>query len=197
MELEYKWRITAPRDFKKFDGVLRGLGFKKNAARLLITDTYFDDRAGALRAQKIALRLRRVNCGYQITLKNASEIKNGLARRRENTLALNAQTSAGARACLRGLFSGLWPHLGAPQKLFTIKNKRKIILLENKILKAELALDNCDIITPRKKIKFYEAELELISGRRAAFDALAKELGVKTGLAPAVKSKVATAAEYL
>jgi inorganic triphosphatase YgiF len=197
IETEYKWQARDAGGFAKMKKALEDKDFKKRASKVFIVDSYFDDDKGALRADRIALRLRYAGGRYEVTVKGAAQIKDGLAKRSEQTLQIDAKSSAEAMECLRAAFRKLRPGLKGPGRLFVIKNKREILTLESKTLLAEMAFDDCNIITPSKNTKFYEIEMEFKKGKTREFAALAAYLTETTKLTYAVKSKVATAAENL
>lgn len=193
IEQEYKWQALGRGDLQNVKNTVLKFDLKHNTQKLLILDSYYDDDQKTLNKSKTALRLRTYGSNFEVTIKSATKIVNGLAKREEDTLPLNAKSFTSAMSQFRGIFHKLLPDSGKPCKLFTIKNRREIIELYNENLKAELCLDNCDIILPAKTIKFYEIELELKKGLPSAFEQLAKEIQQTCGLKPAQISKVATA----
>ncbi len=193
LEQEYKWQAAGRADLQNVKRAVMRLDIKHNLEQLLILDSYYDDEQQTLNKTKTALRLRTYGSNFEVTVKSATKIVNGLAKREEDTLPLRAKSFTAAMGQFKAIFHKLLPQSGKPCKLFTIKNRREVIELANQYLKAELCLDNCDIILPSKTIKFYEVELELKKGSAQAFAELAKEIEQTCALKPAKISKVATA----
>ncbi len=195
-EIEYKWRAQNTDDFKKIKTFLRAGAVYQKYLKQTITDVYFDDESRTLNKTKTALRLRKINKQYEITLKEATQIKRGLARRAEDTLPLSATGAREAQAQFNMFFAKHWPG-ERPVKLFTIKNKRQLVKIKTKTLSAELAFDNCDILAGGQLVKFYEVELEFKEGSLPDFKKLAAQITLTSGLKAAVQSKVATAYKLL
>jgi inorganic triphosphatase YgiF len=196
IEREYKWHAQDKDDFKKVLRVLRALPFKRARRKEFITDEYFDDEEGSFRADKTALRLRKINRKFEITLKGKSAISKGFAARSEETIRLRVSGDREARARFCVFFAKIRAG-GHPLKIFTIKNKRRVIELKAAGFNAQASFDDCDIITPSKTVKLYEIELELKKGSASVLSRVAEQISRGTGLAYAKISKVATATSNL
>lgn len=196
-EQEYKWQVRGKMGLLAFKKTILSLDFKKETSKLFIFDSYFDDAARTLGAAKTALRLRSTDGEYEITVKKASDITDGLASRNEETYTLSQKSHTRAMKQLKYFFRTYWPELDAPKQIFIIKNHRESILLSSKTLTAEISLDDCNILVGEKNIKMYEAELEFKDGSFDEFQELAKYITEQTGCPYATVSKVATAVKNL
>ena len=144
--------------------------------------------------EKIAFRVRQINKKWEATFKTRSEIKNGKAVRREETLALpNVKNLAQALAFLQ--HKKTWQKLDVRdlQKRFVLKNRRQAFGLIYKKCTAELALDNFAVFVCGREVRMKEIELELKGGRTQDFEELASHFTKKSGLAFSTISKVRTA----
>ena len=198
MEQEFKWEANAPRSFARMlRAVARMAGEKQTGKprKLHITDTYLDTVQGALGKQKIALRVRNTDGKYEATFKTKTELVDGKAVRREETLPLPRVHSA-AEALKELAARKTWDGLALENllPLFVIKNKRTAYLIRlDKKTSAELSLDDCRILSGGRTLLMKEIELELKSGDEESFASFAKELTRVCGLVPARVSKVKTA----
>lgn len=200
IETEYKWAVNKRSDFKKLKNILAAQGWDCAFSVPVLLDSYFDAPGGALSAEKSALRLRKTvldgKTFYELTLKSSSEVINGLARRKEITVALNAQNRREALTKFRAEAAKLNKKAVSLGRLFSIANKRKTFLINAPEFKAELSFDDCLIKSGTHK-KLLEAELEFKGGQISAFNAFAAYLGRESGLKAPIKSKVATARALL
>lgn len=199
MEQEFKWEANAPRSFARMlraaSKILGGNKLDK-PRKLHITDTYLDTATGALGKQKIALRVRCTDGKYEATYKTKTELRNGKAVRREETLPLpRAHSYAQALNALAA--KKIWDGLALENlfALFVIKNKRTAYILRpDKQTSAELSLDDCRILSGGRTLLMKEIELEFKSGNEKSFALFARDLTRISGLIPARVSKVKTAA---
>lgn len=200
IETEYKWAVNKKNDFKKLKNILDLSGRSYVFSAPVLLDTYFDAPGGVLSAEKSALRLRRTllnaQTRYELTLKSASEVINGLARRKEITVPLNAANRSEALTKFRAEAYKLNKNAVGLKRLFSILNKRKVFLITAPEFKAELSFDDCLIKSGTNK-KLLEAELEFKGGELSAFNDFAEHLGRESGLKAPIKSKVATARALL
>lgn len=200
IETEYKWAVRKRSDFKKLKNILAERGWACAFSAPVLLDTYFDAPGGALSAEKSALRLRKTFLNgktfYELTLKSASEVINGLACRKEITVPLNAPDRRKALTKFRKEAANLNQKAVYLRRLFSILNRRKTFLINAPEFKAELSFDDCLIKSGTHK-NLLEAELEFKGGQISAFNAFAAYLGRESGLKAPIKSKVATARALL
>ena len=197
-ETEYKWNADGPRAFARMRRLINTLARVEKTENLHLHDYYLDDENHALRAQKIALRLRQTGNRWEATLKTRTEVKNGKAFRREYTLPLpEAHHFSHALTLLKNKKSWQKVNLENLQVQFEILNKRQIFLLRFKDVLAEMALDNCEIRVAGRKVKMKEIELEFKKGRGATLDLLSKEISRAAQLPFQKMSKVFTAETLL
>lgn len=194
LETEFKWDANAPRASARARQIFGALGKLSAPVCLQICDTYLDHADERFAKEKIAFRVRKVNQKWEATFKTRSEIKNGKAVRREETLVLpNVKNLAQALAFLTQ--KKMWKKLDVRelQKRFTIKNHRRAFNLVYKKCVAELALDDFCVLVCGREVKMKEVELELKRGSMQDFEELAAQFTVKSKFAFSDISKVRTA----
>lgn len=196
IETEFKWRATAPADFDKMLSAVRTLtGRALPPVQILhISDAYADTPDEALSAQKIAMRVRCTDGAYEATLKTKTQLENGKAVRREETLPLpGAHTHREALVALRS--RGTWQGVDVAQLEFKfyIQNNRRVYTLVQAGAIYELALDEVEITAGERRQNMLEIELELKAGPTEDFCVWAQKLGEISGLKAPEYSKVATA----
>lgn len=194
-EIEFKWEANSPRAFERVKRALARGGVRVGAWKTyFITDVYVDTPAQDFEKQKIAFRVRHVHPCWQATFKTRTEIRNGKAVRREETLPLRGVENL-AQALEKLHRKKIWQGLNMQnlRPLFTLKNKRRACLISNGKMQAELALDTCEILVAGRRVCFKEVELEYKKGPAAAFEKIAAQLTRETGLKRAEISKVKTA----
>ncbi len=200
IETEYKWAIADKTVFTKIEQLLKQTGAIADSLKISLLDTYFDDDKGSLSAEKSALRLRHTSLlgksTYELTLKTACSMQNGLAKRKEITIPLKTKTRQKALAEFKKELSKLRPEIKTTKRLFSIANKRKALIIKTTNFEGELSFDNC-LIKSTQKTDLLEAEFEFKSGEMDSFNSFALKLGQDAGLKPPVKSKVATARALL
>ena len=193
MEIEFKWDANVLRAFYKMQRAVRLSG-----ARVLstqnwnITDVYLDAPARDFEKQKVAFRVRCSNQNWEATFKTRTEIVNGKAVRREETLPLPGVRNL--QEALEFLHrKKMWKGLCVKnlQPLFVLKNRRKTQLIIFHNTQAEVAYDTCEIGVCGRKVSFKEIEMELKKGSQATFEKLGEVLQI--GLQKAHVSKVKTA----
>lgn len=161
--------------------------------RLRLANTYYDTPALDLKRSKIALRHRRMNWGFLLTVKSAEPAAGGLARRSE----WEAPSQPGAfdfshvdDKALRGRLAAIVPML---QPAFTTDFLRTTWLVERGGARIEVALDRGEVRCEREGVvrvePICELELELVSGPTAALFDLALALQESLPVRPAVASK--------
>ena len=194
LEIECKWQANAPRAFACAWRVITSLSKYTVPRQLHITDVYLDDALQNLAAQKIALRVRNTNGKWEATYKTRTEIKNGKAVRREETLALPGVKNL--RQALQVLArKKLWGKLNLTglEAQFTLVNKRSVCVFDYDGAELEMALDDVCLYVLGRQVKFKEIEVELKRGAPAALDRFARFFTHETELPRAKISKVKTA----
>ncbi len=201
LETEFKWDANTPRAFSKMVAAVKaipGVRLAATAQNLRILDTYLDDSTDPLSRQKIAFRVRCTDGAWEATFKTKTEIHNGKAVRREETLPLKGvHNLAEALHFLHAKKSWQGLALEGLRPLFRLANRRKVYDVEIKNSVLEMALDSCRIYVAGRIVQMKEIELELKQGTAADLEHLAGQLTDRTGLAYARVSKVKTAAALL
>lgn len=197
LEQEYKWQVPCKAFFKIFRKAFSQGTDVSNIVRYSITDRYFDDKSCALSRAKSALRLRKSNKQYELTLKTNGKNKNGLASRSELTLKIKAKTAQGALKEFKTLATENIKGIKDLNSLFTIKNKRQAFDIKTKTFSAQAVFDDCNICTTKKTIKLYEIELEFFEGSFNDFKKFCQKVSLETKVEPCGISKVATAVANL
>lgn len=194
-EIEFKWDANTPRAFSKMREAVRAVCKKiSSAKKWKITDTYLETPLQEFTKKQIAFRVRCYNQNWEATFKTRTEIKDGKAVRREETLALpGIKNVSQALSFLKKKKS--WEGLSLTEltPVFTLKNRRETydIMLSN--MQAELAFDSCELNVCGRCIYFKEIELEHKKGSSVIFEKLAAQLTKASGLKRAGISKVKTA----
>ncbi len=197
LEQEYKWQVPCKAFFKVFRKAFSQGTDVSNIVRYSITDRYFDDNSFALSRAKSALRLRKSNKQYELTLKTNGKNKNGLASRSELTLKIKAKTAQGALKEFKTLATENIKGIKDLHSLFIIKNKRQAFDIKTKTFSAQAVFDDCNICTTKKTIKLYEIELEFFEGSFNDFKKFCQKVSLETKVEPCGISKVATAVANL
>lgn len=200
IETEFKWDANSPRAFFKVLGAVRQVPAARLAPprALHICDTYLDTPNHFFEQNKIAFRVRNTDGKWEATFKTRTEVKNGRAVRREETLPMPrvknlAQTLsflADKKEWGKLPLTGLKP-------LFSLRNKRTSYDVLYNGAEAELSLDNFVIYVCGRRVLMKEAELELKQGAPEKLDELARQITRFSGLAYARVSKVKTATALL
>lgn len=144
--------------------------------------------------RKIALRIRREGNKFEATLKTRSDVRDGLARRKELTRPLpGVRSASGALKALENgpAWEGL-PLAGLSVR-FVLRNRRRICRVHFGRAECEAAFDSYVICAGKKKIHRREIELELKKGPESDFLGLVQELTLRSGLEAAKMSKVKSA----
>lgn len=201
METEFKWDANVPRAFARMRRAVEqvaGQASAGGAVQLAICDVYLDTPDSAFEKQQIAFRVRCCAGQWQATFKTRTEVKNGKAVRREETLELPGVKN------LKEALSFLnqkkrWKNLPLQQlrPLFKLTNRRTVQLLSFPSLEAELAFDQCTLYVAGRKVQMKEIELELKKGKASALETLARQLTQQSGLSYMRVSKVKTACGLL
>lgn len=194
METEFKWDGNVPRAFAR---MLRAVSSAEKISapkKLKITDVYLDHDDGRFEKEKLAFRIRSTDGNFEATFKTRTEVVNGRAVRREETLPL-----AGVKNLKEALSyltrTKVWKGLNVAglRPLFEIKNRRQARTVFLGGAELELAFDSCEILVCGRTLKMKEIELELKRGAAEKLDALAALLSRESGLKPMRCSKVKTA----
>lgn len=198
LEIECKWDANTSRAFCRAQHFLRELNPKIALKHLKIKDTYLDHVNGDLAARKIALRVRSTGGKWEATFKTRSEIKNGKAVRREETLPLpRVKNLTQALRVLAQKKS--WQKintLGLEIK-FALANKRTICVFDYDGATLEMALDDVTLHVLGHQVKFKEIEVELKRGPAEKLDQFAVAFTRATKLKRVQISKVKTAETFL
>ena len=195
-EIEFKWSIKSPEQFGDFGKAAKELGAVLGGAQPRHNhDLYLDTADGALEKNKITCRLRDCDGCFEMTIKAASKLKDGLARRSEKSIPLDGVRSAEAAM---GLVRDLYHHPAAKgeqlEVRFAIDNNRKDFdLALPGAFTAQVSLDEVTIDAGLKTVAMREIEMEFLDGNLRKFLEFAKQVTKKAGLMPAKMSKVATA----
>lgn len=165
-------------------------GVRGQAVKILNNDYYFDTPDRLIAKRGAAWRLRYCSGRYEVTVKSATAIVNGLASRTEVTKPLKAGSLKKALALAAAGNPFGFANVGV---LFRISNRRVNYKLNHEGCLAEISFDNVTIFAAGKAVRMKEIELELLSGSKAAFAKLAAVLAKAGKLEPCKQSKVATA----
>lgn len=201
IETEFKWDANSPRAFVRMLAAVRRAAGKEHVSaprNLAIEDVYLERPDGEFEKRLIAFRVRNADGKWEATFKTRTEVKNGKAVRREETLPLadvknltDALNFLNAKKRWKGLDV---THL---RPVFSIRNRRRISDVFYDGAKAELALDDCEIWVAGRRVLMKEIELELKQGPAEKTERLAREMTRGSGLGYARVSKVKTAAALL
>lgn len=187
-EREFKWAVKSSEDFTCFLKSAQMLALRVTSPKhVFITDDYLDTHDYWLHQHQIKCRIRKFKNKAELTFKNASKLKNGLAQRFEKTYRLSGRKNH--LKILISLFGRT-----TYQNLFTIKNRRTIRQVHiSTTTKAELCFDRVTIQKGRKRVGLKEIELEFQKGNFRDFLRFASKVTSKSGLMKQTKSKVKTA----
>lgn len=168
------------------------------AAPQRLFNTYFDTPDLALKARRMAVRERRADEQYLLTVKTAGSSTGGLSRRQE----WESPTTPGALdfaalvddAALAAELMALRPAL---QPLFATDFERQRWVIHHAGARIEVALDQGRIRVPGTALSeaLLELELELLQGPEAALLALAEALRSSPGGAVALSPSDASKAQ--
>ncbi len=198
LEIECKWDGNTPRAFYKARQFLAQLQPKITSQKLQIKDTYLDHANADLSAQKIALRVRNTNGKWEATFKTRTEIKNGKAVRREETLPMpHVHNLKQALQFLAQQKNWKGIHTTGLQIKFTLSNKRTVYTFDYDGATLEMALDDVTLHVLGRQVKFKEIEVELKRGPAEKLDQFAAAFVRATKLKRVQISKVKTAETFL
>lgn len=200
IETEFKWESNSPRAFARVLSAVRQVpSVRLSAPRVLhICDTYLDTPEHFFEQNKIAFRVRNTDGVWEATYKTRTEVTNGRAVRREESLPLTGIKNL-AQALSFLADKKKWDKLPLTglKMLFALRNKRTSYDILFNGVEAELSLDNFMICVCGRRVLMKEAELELKKGQPDTFDGLARQITQASGLAYARVSKVKTATALL
>ncbi|WP_428056804.1 CYTH domain-containing protein [Candidatus Avelusimicrobium fimicolum] len=200
IETEFKWDSNSPRAFARVLSAVRQVpSVRLSSPRVLhICDTYLDTPEHFFEQNKIAFRVRNTDGVWEATYKTRTEVKNGRAVRREESLPLpGIKNLAQALSFLADKKKWDKLPLTGLKMLFALRNKRTSYDILFNGVEAELSLDNFMICVCGRRVLMKEAELELKKGQPDTFDGLARQITQASGLAYARVSKVKTATALL
>lgn len=200
IETEFKWESNSPRAFARVLSAVRQVpSVRLSAPRVLhICDTYLDTPEHFFEQNKIAFRVRNTDGVWEATYKTRTEVKNGRAVRREESLPLpGIKNLAQALSFLADKKKWDKLPLTGLKMLFALRNKRTSYDILFNGVEAELSLDNFMICVCGRRVLMKEAELELKKGQPDTLDELARQITQASGLAYARVSKVKTATALL
>lgn len=200
IETEFKWDSNSPRAFARVLSAVRQVpSVRLSSPRVLhICDTYLDTPEHFFEQNKIAFRVRNTDGVWEATYKTRTEIKNGRAVRREESLPLpGIKNLAQALSFLADKKKWDKLPLTGLKMLFALRNKRTSYDILFNGVEAELSLDNFMICVCGRRVLMKEAELELKKGQPDTLDELARQITQASGLAYARVSKVKTATALL
>ena len=200
IETEFKWDANSPRAFFKVLSAVRQVPATRLAKprALHICDTYLDTPNHFFEQNKIAFRVRNTDGKWEATFKTRTEVKNGRAVRREETLPMpRVKNLAQALSFLADKKEWGKLPLTELRPLFSLRNKRTSYDVLYNGATAELSLDNFVIYVCGRRVLMKEAELELKQGAPEKLDELARQITRFSGLAYARVSKVKTATALL
>lgn len=185
-EIELKLQLT-PRTAGKLAAHPRLAGIAPQKSRLL--NTYYDTPRLDLHARRIAMRFRKKDWEWLLTVKSAEPACGGLAMRSE----WESRATPGVFDFshvdddrLRGFLEGASEKL---EPVFTTDFRRKIWRVPFGESLIELALDRGTIESQGKSTPICEIELELLSGKIDDIFGLTRQLQNKLDLHPAIASK--------
>lgn len=197
-EIECKWDGNAPRAFYQARQFLAQLNTKITSKKLQIKDTYLDHANADLSAKKIALRVRNTNGKWEATFKTRTEIQNGKAVRREETLPMPRVHNI--KQALQFLAQQKeWKdiHTTDLQIKFVLSNKRTVYTFDYDGATLEMALDDVTLYILGRQVKLKEIEVELKRGPAEMLDRFSAVFTRITKLKRAQISKVKTAETFL
>ncbi len=201
METEFKWDANSPRAFMRMLAAVRRAAGKENVSsprRLKIEDVYLERPGGEFEKRLIAFRVRNTDGKWEAAFKTRTEVKNGKAVRREETMPLaNIKNLADALEFLNAKKRWKVLDITGLRPVFSIRNRRRTAEVFYDGAKAELALDDCEILVLGRRVCMKEIELELKQGSAEKMERLAREMTRGSGLEYARVSKVKTAAALL
>jgi len=198
LEIECKLDANVPRAFGRARQFLKKLDLQLVPQNLCIRDHYLDSASRELAAQAVAFRVRNTDGKWEATFKTRTEIKNGKAVRREETLPLpDVRNLAQALEVLNQKKKWKGIKVTGLTVQFAIFNKRQIFSLDYEDSKLEIALDNFKICVGKKQLKKKEIEIELKCGSAKKLDQFVRIFKQQTQLQTAKISKVKTAEMFL
>ena len=198
LEIECKWDGNTPRAFYKACQFLMQLNTKITSKKLQIKDTYLDHANADLSAKKIALRVRNTNGKWEATFKTRTEIKNGKAVRREETLPMpRVHNLKQALQFLAQQKNWKGIHTTCLQIKFVLSNKRTVHTFDYDGATLEMALDTVTLYVLGRQVKLKEIEVELKRGPAGKLDQFSATFARATKLKRVQISKVKTAETFL
>jgi len=195
-EIEFKWSVSSTEQFSNFLKAAKSIGAALGSARTAVNrDLYLDTANHALEKNHITCRLRHSGGVFEFTVKSASKIKGGLARRAETNVPLpGVKDMAVALELVRSLFHHPAAAGGELDVAFQIENKRRHYALTlPRGFAAQACFDDVTIFAGLKTVGMREIELEYRTGSLPKFLDFTRQITKKAGLMPAKMSKVATA----
>ncbi len=169
------------------------------------TDIYMDTLDWILLKNKLSLRYRLSNGKAKYTLKSVGTIKDGIAKRMENEIALeeapHAPTEIPVKTLRKQIKDIIFPRKLMEQILIHT-NRQRYIAMSPENAKLELDFDTSNfsanaLFKPRRAPKLYEFEAEIIEGRESSLPAMASLLSKNFNYTPSKTSKMESAMAHL
>ena len=191
VEIELKF-IATPAAMAAFPESLSSLKVQHHET-LDLVNTYYDTDAGLLRSHRFGLRVRGCNERYEMTLKSAGRVVNGIVHRPEFNIPLPDSSLD-----ISLLDKDVWPEgtdiaelASSLKPLFSTNFQRQLWLVAFQQSQIEIALDSGSISAGENSEVIGELELELKQGHAADMLALAQQLTMVEGLRLGSQSKAA------
>lgn len=193
LELEFKWLVPVEENLFSRRRAILACAHSAEAARAVTNvDYYFDTPTRKIEKSRSVMRMRAARGKFELTVKSATKLEKGLARRTETTLPLAARSAeAAVELAVHANPFGIKPE--SLKVVFRISNRRTDYSLRFKTCSAVMSFDDVTIYVGQKAVRMKEIELEYKTGRKADFAAFIRCITKASGLQPCLKSKVATA----
>ena len=188
-EIELKFEFN-PADEQGLRRHLRRITGGKRAVSELLVSVYFDTPDLRLFAEGISLRVRRAGTRYKQTIKIADRRAAALFDRTEwedDIHGPEPDLTAAKGTALADLLNGRIP--GSFRPVFETRVRRTKYRFTSHGQRIELAFDQGEINTGKRRSEIFELELELKRGERGSLFTLAKALNDVIPLRLCVKAK--------
>jgi inorganic triphosphatase YgiF len=188
-EIELKFDFD-PADERRLKQYLGRLSRKKRPTGETMVSVYFDTPDFRLSARGISLRVRHSGNKYRQTIKKANGQTAGIFDRAEwerDIKGPEPELSTAESAILDDLLNN--ELVGALRPIFETRVRRTTYHLASRGQRVELALDQGEIDTGKRRMPISELEFELTDGEPSSLFALARALNEVVPLRLAVKAK--------
>jgi triphosphatase len=206
VEIELKLILPGPEAEDAITAAVREKGYTlKELKGVRNIDIYLDTFDWALMKKKLSLRYRVADGEAMYTLKSMGAIEEGIARRMETEIVLDAPVESPGEIPLRQI-RDLIEGIIHPRKLLehiqVRTDRRRYRVATPEGAKIELAFDASTfslrgLHKPGRARTMYELEAELLSGPEAALSALSSLLVGTFHYSPSLTSKLESAVERL